>query len=318
MAIQSVNIEKYRGIREGRIEDLAPLTILTGPNGCGKSTVLEAIHVAASPTGLDALALALTGRPRISDGLKWLAYKGMSGQKTDLAVVARDGSIYRRTLDRGPGWVALREGERVLGTIQSQGPSVTNTMKQGVPSASLPVVGLDLDESIPLARLFTHAVLEDRKQSVLALLAPVIEGFRDLEVLQDDNDQPVLFMTLHTGRVPVACTGSGTHAMVRLVLQMARLGEGTALLEEPEVHLHPRAIQQAARAILTGVRRNVQVILATHSLEVIDALLAEATDTDLTQMACYRCRLVDGVLGTGRIQGPAMARLRKDIEDDLR
>ena len=41
----SVKIENLRGIREGVVEDLAPLTVLVGPNNSGKSTVLEGLYL---------------------------------------------------------------------------------------------------------------------------------------------------------------------------------------------------------------------------------------------------------------------------------
>jgi AAA15 family ATPase/GTPase len=40
-------------------------------------------------------------------------------------------------------------------------------------------------------------------------------------------------------------------------------------------------IRQSAKIIAAAVQRNVQVILTTHSLELIDALLGEAKDRDL-------------------------------------
>lgn len=56
--ITSIDIENVRGIETGRIEGLTPLTILTGPNACGKSTVLDGLLVATSPTPEEALGRA--------------------------------------------------------------------------------------------------------------------------------------------------------------------------------------------------------------------------------------------------------------------
>lgn len=43
--IHSIEITGFRGIRQGRLEELGKLTVLTGPNGCGKSAVLDALLV---------------------------------------------------------------------------------------------------------------------------------------------------------------------------------------------------------------------------------------------------------------------------------
>jgi predicted ATPase len=90
------------------------------------------------------------------------------------------------------------------------------------------------------------------------------------------------------------------------------------LLEEPEVHQHPGAIRQSARAILAAVRRQIQVMLTTHSLELIDALLAESSAEDLAQLSLYRVQLQNGVLTSSRLAGPDIAFSRSEIEDDLR
>jgi predicted ATP-binding protein involved in virulence len=40
--IQSISINGLRGIAKGEIKELAPLTVLVGPNSSGKSTILDA------------------------------------------------------------------------------------------------------------------------------------------------------------------------------------------------------------------------------------------------------------------------------------
>lgn len=69
--ITSIEIQGLRGIREGRIEGLAPLTILVGPNGCGKSTMLEALGVACAGGSAAAAFRAMANR-------EWLGLSGLS------------------------------------------------------------------------------------------------------------------------------------------------------------------------------------------------------------------------------------------------
>src|SRR6266571_6439785 len=60
--IEKLEIENYRGIAHGEISGLAPLTILVGPNSSGKSTVLEALLLSASPDSGDAMVRAALRR----------------------------------------------------------------------------------------------------------------------------------------------------------------------------------------------------------------------------------------------------------------
>jgi hypothetical protein len=89
-------------------------------------------------------------------------------------------------------------------------------------------------------------------------------------------------------------------------------------MEEPEVHMHPGAIRQCARAILAAMRRKVQIVLSTHSLELIDALVGESSDDDLKQLSLYRLQLQAGSLKSSRLPGPEVAFARTEIQDDLR
>lgn len=94
---------------------------------------------------------------------------------------------------------------------------------------------------------------------------------------------------------------------------------GVVLLEEPEVHQRPRAIHQSAKAILAAVRREVQVVLSTHRLDLIDALLSEMqSDDELKKLSVYSLRLKDGCLKRFRVAGSDVAFQRVQIGDDLR
>jgi AAA15 family ATPase/GTPase len=105
---------------------------------------------------------------------------------------------------------------------------------------------------------------------------------------------------------------------VQLALETAVAPEGLVLVEEPEVYQHPRAIWANARGLLANVRRGVQIVLTTHSLELIDALLAEATPEDLEKMALFNLRLDDGALMAARRDGDDITFARRELENDLR
>ena len=51
MRIRSLRIENFRGIQRFDVEDLGDLVVIAGPNGCGKTCVLDAIRLAKSVYG---------------------------------------------------------------------------------------------------------------------------------------------------------------------------------------------------------------------------------------------------------------------------
>ena len=66
MLVDEIKIENFRGIRQGTLSALAPLSILVGPNNSGKSTVLESVWVS-------------TGRGDIRRGVELLKRRAWLG-----------------------------------------------------------------------------------------------------------------------------------------------------------------------------------------------------------------------------------------------
>jgi hypothetical protein len=169
-----------------------------------------------------------------------------------------------------------------------------------------------------LPNLYTEAVTQGRREEIRELLAAIVPGLSNLEILVSHRYEPVLHLVFSDKSVPVALVGDGIRSLLRLCLELAPRSGGLALIEEPEVHQHPRAIQQSVKALLASMRRGTQIVLSTHSLELIDALLLEATQDDLQHLSTYRLRLEDGVLVSSRFGGDQMAFARGQIEEDLR
>src|SRR5262249_33218670 len=48
MKIDSIEIENFKAVRKLRVDNLGDVVVLAGPNGCGKSCVLDAIRLVKS------------------------------------------------------------------------------------------------------------------------------------------------------------------------------------------------------------------------------------------------------------------------------
>jgi predicted ATPase len=169
----------------------------------------------------------------------------------------------------------------------------------------------------PLHEVYSEVVKLGRGKPAKDIVRAIVPGLDNLEVLTEGG-VPVIHLVFEDHSIPVESSGDGVMALVRLAFELAARPNGSILLEEPEVHEHPGAILQSARAILATTKRDVQVLLSTHSMDLVDALVAEADEPELGRMCVYRCALEDGVLRTTRIPGPEVVRLRAEIGEDLR
>lgn len=339
--IRSIEIKGLRGIREGKLDDLAPLTILVGPNGSGKSTVLDALYIAANPNPQGAVSQVAKRRTGVGQVTRWVFWRAEMGSDCCIRIgtdsvrlrecLLRAGGptgpiVVKITQETKPTGVtgpaegeASRAGRRTPTPGASMNPFRSNAPEpiDDVPSIRLVDAHLQLEKT-PLHRLYTEAVEQGRGSVAREILAEVVRGTPDVQILTE-GDAPILHLVFKDYSVPVALAGDGVQTLLRLSLVLASRRGGVVLMEEPEVHQHPGSIRQSARAILAAVRRDIQVVLTTHSLELIDALLVgEASDEDLERIAVYRVQLEDGVLKSSRLQGTEAAFALAQIDDDLR
>jgi energy-coupling factor transporter ATP-binding protein EcfA2 len=332
VVIRSIEIKGLRGIREGKLTELGPLVVLVGPNGSGKSTVIEGILIGASPTTADAIIEVIRRHEAGGSGPRWILWKAGESGPTEITVTT-DAAV-PKTCKLG-----LQSGTNAdetvitftlhLGDIYFGGGNIVglkNKYHAHQPAGFLPledVAEVRVVEAYPtgfqrpLHDLYTKAVRKGRREETIGLISEVFPGVRNVEILTE-HGEPILFFVFADYSVPASLAGDGIQALLRLSLELGASAGGVVLLEEPEVHQHPGAIRQTARAILAAVRRQTQVVLTTHSLELIDALLGESSDQDLDRLSLYRLQLQDGSLQSSRLAGPDIAFSRTEIEDDLR
>lgn len=325
--IESVSIKNLRGIREGTLEGLRPLSILVGPNSSGKSTVLDALLIGANPSPEQGVGQAVERRSTVERGARWLFWRLGEGGPTFVDVRTGTGTKHRSVL-------SLRDdsSSNTVLIVQVEGNSSghvrigSNNRFEVVASSKRQVSDLSevrliepkgVSDAAPIHDLYSHIVERGRRAEVTALLGALVPGMTGIEILTDQGN-PVAHLVYADHSVPVGLTGDGIQALLRMTLELAARRSGLVLIEEPEVHQHPAAIRQTARAIVAAVRREIQVVLSTHSLELIDALVGDLKDDELDLLALYRLKLEDGVLRSSRLDGKSVLDSRGEIGDDLR
>lgn len=336
--IDGVHIENLRGIRAATLGGLTPLTVLVGPNGSGKSTVLDAVLLGGSRKPAAAAGHVVKRRSSLRHGARWL-FRGGQEETTAVAGISVSGTRFsarklawsearilpdlrRRLVERGAEGPYSAIQVEVADDRADVAFAADNTFESSEGIVALMYPGgriVDPQLGLPLEELYSRITERGMRSFVLDLVRQVVPTLEALEVLTHHND-PRLHLTFSDGSVPVAVSGDGVRALLRICLELGA-GErgGVYLLEEPEMHQHPGAMRQSAHAIAAAVGRGAQILLSTHSLELIDALLDHLDEAALHSLSLHRLRLSrDGVLATSRLEGAEILASRDEIKDDLR
>ena len=322
--ITSLEISGLRGIREGKMDNLTPLVILVGPNGCGKSTVLDALLVGASENPQAALDVAVRRHVGLKDSARWLLWRGEQGIKAYITTTRDKGSPRKCALEvMGPADFQCQivddlPSGQAKRAINRESTS-THAGEESPFSARL-LEEPPGKEDRPLHQLVTLAYQRGRRDKrVVEQVRGMVPGMEDVRILTEgDRGTPVVHLVLADRTVPVTLAGDGIHALLRVCFELASLDAQLVLLEEPESHQHPAAMRQTAWAIVNAVREGMQVVLTTHSLELLDGFLAESSPEDIDRLSVYRLQLIDGKLVAVAVPGRDVAFARGQIEEDLR
>ena len=113
-------------------------------------------------------------------------------------------------------------------------------------------------------------------------------GFR-VDTVPPQSARPVVESLL--GDISLLAEGFGTNALVQLLFVMVRTVRGaTVLIEEPEIHLHPKAQADLASVLVEEAKsNNKQIVMTTHSEHVAGRLLTLVAEGTLSadELAIY-------------------------------
>nr|WP_275939222.1 ATP-binding protein [Polyangium spumosum] len=339
--ITSIDIHGLRGIREGKLEGLTPLVVLVGPNGSGKSTILDAMLIGASRRPASSAGYAVKRRSGMRHGARWLLYRGGDAPGR-IRLGFADGAYRERELTWSDSNFLLPDKRALLAQRGFEGPYSAIHVRTEPVAAMFPHVCVfaadneheandaheaqtdgptawlaDPRHGRPLHDLYSRLTEHGRRAALFELVQPLIPGLRVIEILTEHGDAR-LNLTFDDRSVPVVLAGDGIQALIRLGLELSTRQEGVVLLEEPEAHQHPAGIWSSASAIAAGVRSGLQIVLTTHSMELVDALLDVLLEDELDLLTVYRLKLDAGRLASSRFPGPDVLHARGEIETDLR
>jgi len=308
MAITAIEVENFRGIRRGSLQNLTSVNVLVGANNSGKSTLVEAlVRVAKHNSGDDSAV----------------------GQENSRAGRARnephelDASALFRGAPSGRATVSLDEfliQELVLKRVNAETEALAIERKGTSPATQFGALKRltclrppdVLDGSI--APKLWPQLLRDRSDKRLAsALQKVYGGALEGAQLAPSGHVHLLYPD-HT--VLLDAHGEGMRVAFRILLVLARLEDTMLCVEEPECFQHPRALDKLALAMCTQAKaQSVQLLFTTHSLGCVRAFHHASAEAGLDFAVHHLDLDTDGVLDVRRIDGATFEALDESGTD---
>ncbi len=352
--IRTIQIENFRRFRDFKLEGLSELTVLTGPNGCGKSAVLDALLIGSSANCPEAVGAAVRRHPLSKDGARWLF--NQPTVPVDIELQTDQGITWARRLrysdvpDGASAEMAFEMKQKgIPGPFRSIKSSLLSGLrveadrpvKLAIETLGLTVFGLDgqyvsdtnlvatapsidsrlIDPALfqEQARAFTKVVQQGHRSRLQSFLRHVLPELVSIQILTEDDGSSNIYLEWPYGAVPLSFSGDGIAAMLQIAIEAVRVEkEGLILIEEPEVFLHPKGISVVAGLLVELMREGRQIVITTHSLELIDSLLGRSDEVDRARMSLINLRPQDGAPKVVTWSGQEFDYIREKIGDDLR
>lgn len=264
-ALQSVRIKNLRGVRDLRVPFTYPVSVLAGPNGCGKSTVLFACACAyrdplRKPNALTPSSLFPNFNDRRAGALSDTI------ERTELAFdYIHAGASYPMDWNRGKSWNRSFRGRK--GGRQPERTVYLRTLANLTnPSEVRGLLQLarkefETETLTPDLLIFAHRILRRRYRN----LSVIASGDRDLLFAEMEGQQATRYSEFHMS--------SGERAILRISRDISRLENALILIDEIEAGLHPYTQQQTMLELQRiALRQKLQIIVASHSPVVLDSV----------------------------------------------
>lgn len=312
--VKKMIIERFRGIRNLKIDNLNHVNLIVGDNNCGKTSVLEAVQLFRSSGLLGNVYKIARQResifglnsnsiyenficmfPHDGSGLdirvsgicneRGISYE-ISGTQKKILLDAKelDRFMVREydlsgdlETDAFEGSISFKYGQKVKEEQMkiNRFSGVTGTpTSESEEFKIIYVAPFEHLKGSVISQIIKNDGYKDICLKALQLFDPDIE---DMMIFKSDvGNRPVEYLKhKRLGNMPLSTFGDGIKKVLVLSNAIARAAGGILLIDEIETAIHKKYYDDIYRFIVKACKAfDVQVFITTHSLEAIDGLLA--------------------------------------------
>nr|WP_315099537.1 AAA family ATPase [uncultured Fretibacterium sp.] len=312
--IRTATFKNFRGFEDFQLSDLSPVTLISGKNNVGKSSILEGIFLALDYGAADSfLALSsLRGSSVMPEpDILWTPLFHDPEREIEIEMTLDDTPL-RLRYSRDDIFLPLSAGnipQNLMQFISSAKQTYTlkfdfrygelsesghfilnssgigkNTTSGGNTASEQLSTRLPVTHYIPAARLNNDSdvtalgklELEGRKEQVISALRVIDGSISDITTLVIGG-QPQLYAKMRGRLLPLKMAGDGVNRLLSILLTIMRNPGPNAvvLIDEIETGFHYSVYGRLWEAVMNTARENrCQVIATTHSYECIQGAVA--------------------------------------------
>ena len=328
LPLPNFSIQRFRGINDLWLPKLGRVTLLTGINGVGKTTVLEAARIWATRGSKKSVIGLLTERGEIcankdgqldqDDGLyiKNLFW-GRTPTLADPILIGPKGSSESELLEI---YCNPKTYQGLLSTIRKFGTAKSTTTWSSMYEDDSEI-DLDTDDAFILiddiqfnslgpgtsntrkiVEYWTKIVLTpNENHAVNALNIVAKDKIERIAVVGEKHTQKIIAKTERSDiPVPLKSLGDGVTRFLGVALAMPCSQGGFLFLDEAENGIHYSALTDFWRMVLQAAHDNdVQVIATTHSFDCVKGFANAAVENE--EVEGVLVRIEDSKNGLGAV-----------------
>lgn len=304
--LTSIHIQGFKGFKDTHIAPLRKVNLILGGQNVGKTSLLEAVYLGASPIG------NVRGLPavfRLAEGhdtqrFLSMTFKGVKGSielYLDLNIECQNTFERHRGISNMQPAVlvtAINASEKdtsmhsIFGGVEFDGlkfsqqirPVSGNHASMGLFKTPL-AISVNLPNQAEAVRLLDQVVLKRKKRTLLEALRRIEPRLEDIHSLSPDGEQRVYLELdgLDTA-VPLPQLGHGFSRLLHLYCSLLVTDAKLALMDEVENGIHYASLP----ILFQGVHdmastQGVQTLMTTHSWDCIRAAYKTFADADALQ-----------------------------------
>jgi len=286
MSLSLINIERFKSVKSASLH-LAPLTLLAGSNGGGKSSVIQAILLAVSAVeqkNLPYLKELVSPFLQLDDVLcRWSDERTV---QVELAWASQTLSVHFDAqclhLDAKPSQSLAYEENLFYLSANRMGPEEVSRIDQSLTVGAegqyiLGAFERAKDRPIHAALLIEDAPSKTLKAQLAWWLSFVLSV--EIEAVSERITSTSVKNAFHVadiGEVSPLNTGAGNSYLLKVLVMCLLAKPGDLLLiENPEIHLHPGAQSRLGNFLAFIAARGVQIIAETHCEHLLNRVRYE-------------------------------------------